>query len=175
MQINQLIDTLTSAKGARFVSLVYRAKGTGELARHTLLMGANYGAAYRADLAHYRRKLEHLQGVALFACAELCDSLRESLTVGIGNNSANTRQGIFDVIVPGVKIHRETGMLYVNGFSISKQVIEPGIYKKVNSSEKTLAKNALRKEGKLGKFREFVMDCANIVSVKGNGKTLEFA
>lgn len=175
MNLTAIQTALNSSKGCRFVSLVYRAKGTGELARHTLLMGANLSAAYRADSRSLARKLASLSGVARIACEELLASLRESLAVGIGNNSANTRIGVFDTLAKGIKVHKETGLLYINGFSVKKEIMEPGTYKTVNSSEKTLAKNALRREGKLGKFREFVIHPDNIQSISGNGKTLVFA
>ena len=62
--------------GARFCSLLYTAKGTGEIARHTIALGVNIANAYRRDIAILTAKRPSLSGVALQACDELLASLR---------------------------------------------------------------------------------------------------
>lgn len=57
--------------------------------------------------------------------------------------------------IKGVKMHKETGDLHLYGFCHLKKVIERGIYKDRNSSPLTLAKNELRKECPVSKFRQF--------------------
>lgn len=162
----------TARTGARFASFTYTAKGTGEVARHTVALGVDIARAYRRDIAVLEAKRPSLQGVELQACDELLASLRESLTVGIGNNSAYTCAGVYEPVCKGVKVHGETGELHVFGFTRQKAVLTAGEYKKVNSSAKTLAKNALRKSLKSGKFRQFVLSEVSVA--KMNGKTLVF-
>ena len=100
------------AKGSRFASLTYRAKGTGELARFTVLLGADLEKAYRRDLAIIRKRISRntdpLRGQAL---AEIECSLAESLKVGIGNNSRYTKKETYVQVVPGIKVAKETGEL----------------------------------------------------------------
>ncbi len=158
--------------GARFASLTYTAKGTGEKARHTVQLGVSLENAYQADIATLQAKRATLQGVDAIACDELLASLRESLDKGIGNNSAYTCADTYTQIAKGIRAHKETGALYITGASIQKAVIVPGVHKVVKSSEKTIAKNALRRELKSGKIRTFALD--EIHSAKMNGETLEF-
>jgi hypothetical protein len=159
--------------GARFASLVYTAKGSGEIARHTVCLGVNIGNAYRRDIAILSAKRDSLAGVALVACDELLASLRESLAVGIGKNSAYTCAGVYETLAAGVKLHIENSELHVYGFTIGKEVIAKGEHKTVKSSEKTLAKNALRRAMKSGKFRQFAI--SELEAVAMNGKKLVFA
>jgi len=176
-QIVQLVSIVSNIsaqkKGARFASLTYAAKGTGEIARHTLCLGVSVERAYRRDIAILSAKRDALQGVALAACDELLASLKESLEKGIGNNSSYTCAGVYESICRGVKFHKESGEVYVTGFSIGKEIIAAGEYKVVKSSEKTIAKNALRREMKSGKFRQFALPV--VASARAEGTTLVFA
>jgi hypothetical protein len=162
----------TARTGARFASLTYTAKGTGEKARHTVALGVSVENAYKRDLAILRAMRPTLQGVAVQACDELIASLTESLTVGIGNNSAYTCADTYAPIARGIKVHKETGELHVFGFGLQKTVIEKGTYKTVRSSEKTIAKNEIRKRLKSGRFRQFVL--SEVSGAVMNGKTLSF-
>lgn len=166
------INELAKVRGCKFISLTYKAKGTGEIARHSLLFGVNIEKAYKADLAKYKRLLGKSTGFRLLALQELIKSLEESLIVGIGNNSAYTCKDTYEYILPGVKTHLATNELYINGFSRGKVVLKAGEYPSVKSSEKTVAKNTLRKLGKLGSFRQFVLKAENIGRVAVNGKVL---
>lgn len=172
-QLLKAISELAKIEGARFISLTYKAKGTGEVARHTLLIGVNLQRAYRADLAKLKRKVRSLDGVKKIACRELIASLTESLTVGIGNNSAYTQKDTYENVLPGIKLHLENNELHLNAFSRAKVVLQEGEHKEVKSSEKTIAKNALRQSGRLGKFRQFILKTDNLEKVALNGKTLE--
>lgn len=161
------------ANGARFISFLYSAKGTGEVAVHNVLFGVSIANAYKRDLAILENKVNTLEGVYHLACSELVESFRESLVKGIGNNSAYTCKGVYAPVSKGIKVHNETGDIYISGFIMSKQVIEPGVYKTVKSSEKTIAKNQLRKALKSSRFRQYVLAASNIAGIKANGKVLE--
>ena len=52
-------------------------------------------------------------------------------------------------------MHKETGELHLYGFVHQKVVIEPGVYKKVNSRHLTIEKNKLSKLVPVNKFRQF--------------------
>jgi hypothetical protein len=174
MKNASLLASLASlaGKGARFSSFTYRAKGSGELARHVVALGVNIEKAYRRDLAILKGKLPHLTGVHATACQELIASLENSLDKGIGNNDAYTCQDVYQAVCPGVKIHKENGSLHVFGFSMGKKVIEAGEHKKVKSSEKTLAKKELKKGLKTEKFRQFTFEA--FTGARIEGKTLTF-
>jgi len=167
-----LLSEITKTSSARFASFTYCAKGTGEIARHTLRLGASVTAAYRKDLATLEKVRPSLAGVPLMACDELIASLKESMEKGVGNNSAYTGADTYVSIAKGLKVHKETGEIYVTGFSRAKVTIEAGTHKSVKSSEKTIAKNALRKRLLSGKIRQFALPAT--LSAKLNGKELVF-
>lgn len=151
---DKLLKSLET-QGCRFADLFYVAKGTGEVARHTLLLGVSLENAYRKDLAKLEAMLPSLEGVEREACEELIASLQESLAKGIGNNSQYTQKGMWKTICPGIRKEEETGKVQIYGFSIRKRVIQEGEYKVVKSRPKTIAKNKLRKQLRSGKFRPF--------------------
>ena len=182
-----LLSEITKTSSARFASFTYCAKGTGEVARHTLRLGASVTAAYRKDLTTLENSLCSMQSalsggehqwkgasisVAILACEELIASLKESLEKGVGNNSGYTCADTYTTLAKGVKVHKETGEIYVSGFSRAKVTIEPGTHKSVKSSEKTIAKNKLRKVMLSGKIRQFALPAT--ISAKLNGKELVF-
>lgn len=163
---------MLAGKGARFTSFTYTAKGSGETARHVVALGVNVERAYRRDLALLEAKLPTLTGVDAVACGELIASLQKSLTQGIGQNEDYTCKDVYQHVCAGVKIHKENGSLHVFGFTMGKTVIAEGVHKKVNSSEKTLAKKKLQKGMKTGKFRQFTFD--GVTGARIEGKTLTF-
>lgn len=157
--------------GARFASLNYTAKGSGEVARHTVQLGISIENAYKRDIATLKELRPTLEGVKAQACDELIASLTTSLEGGVGNNPAYTCADTYTGICGGVKVHRETGEVFIYGRTVNKTVITPGVHKAVKSSPKTIAKNELRKLLDSGKFRQFSI--AELHSARMNGETLE--
>ena len=66
-------------------------------------------------------------------------------------------------------MHRETGEMYVVGFSMNKTVLTPGEYKKVNSRELTLAKKFLTKQMNLktSKYRRLKVGYQEDIKISG--------
>jgi hypothetical protein len=69
--------------------------------------------------------------------------------------------------IKGVKLHDATNTLHIYGLINWKRVLMPGIYKSVNSSELTIAKNKLRYLTQVGRFRQFKItsnqvDCISV-------------
>lgn len=194
--IETLITNLAVlAHAARFASLVYRskekrdAKGNvvdgGELARHTLILGFSYQNCLEKsileleliNLADFAKS--HVMNLAVVeeAHAELLNSLRVSLeTHRRGEQNPDyTKRGMYQAIVAGLNVNLNDGTFQLFGLAHAKVVLEKGIHKTINSSPKTLAKNTLRRELPIGKFREFALDADTIEAARLNGETLEFA
>jgi hypothetical protein len=157
-----------SNKSAKFVSLVYRAKESGELARHTILLNARRTRMLSRDLALLKVKLPELTGFAKQACQELIDSITESITTG--HNSLYTKPNYYQAQGQGNCQESVKNVCYVRGYAVKKEVIEPGTYKTVNSSEKTKAKNKLRKLLKNTRCREFILNPDNFKIARAEGK-----
>lgn len=162
------------ANGARLASITYRAKDSGELARHTLIMGADYQKVVEDSLLEFQLQLPELKGVEAIACLELIESAKNTLSnMEKGEeNDAYTKKGMYFPICPGIKILEKDMTAEIQGLAHAKKVIEPGEYKKVNSSPKTIAKNNLRKASKWGKLRTFSIDLGHLERVKINGEEL---
>lgn len=174
MTTDDIMDLVAKGKGARFAHLTYMAKGTGETARHTVVLGANIANLYKRDIA----KLEELQltqpSFHPVAVAALLASRRESLTVGIGHNSAYTCEDVYsDTVIPGVRVHKASGGLQVIGLSIAKHVVQKGTYKRVAHSPATLAKMEVSKLLPSFTFRTFCLDKVSRIAANGEVLTIE--
>jgi len=165
-----LVKLLDGNKSARFISLLYRSKESGELARHTLLLNVNRRNALARDLAVLSAKLPKLSGVARQACEELIASITETLTTG--QNSQYTKAGYYQGQGNGNVQVSVKAVCYIRGYSIRKEVIEPGTYKEVRSSAKTIEKNKLRKQLKNTRCREFIIRHENFILARAEGKAI---
>lgn len=185
-----LISILSEGKSAKFASVTYRAKGTGELARHMLVLNFDVETIYQNDIELLSEVLHDVELVKTFAkehghtiqnatlaLNKTLASLRESLKVGIGHNSAYTHspeQGDTYVQMDGVKgvrLHKETGVAYILGYTQGKQVIEKGEYKEVNSAPLTRARKDADRMLRRGKIRLFII--RRITRAALNGEVLE--
>jgi hypothetical protein len=173
--INNIEETFKN--GCRFVGLTYTNK-EGETSRHNLIMGVRLESLYKHDLETLQSILPSCEGIRRVACQELIDSLTESLTKGIGNNSSYTLKGYYQPITKNgeVKFHiGEDGSksLYLRGYRIKKTVLKDGTYKVVKSQPKTVEKNKLRKLLKTNRIKTFCIKEDQLHSVKLNGMTVE--
>lgn len=170
-----IISELTKTTQCRFASFVYQAKGTGEIARHNLLLNVDTRKLYEKSLAILQAKFPTLSGIDRQACQELIDSLQESLEKGLGENSAYTLKNTLVPICNGIKLNQNDGSVLVTGFSRGKVVLELGEYKQVKSSAKTIAKNKLKSTLPISRIRSFCLGQDRIGMAKLNGNTLFFA
>ena len=165
-----------SKSGARFASITYTAKESGDVARFTLLLGANYGRLIQASLAIVAKK-KVTGEIPLQAKKEVLESLVQSL-VSFETESKNpdyTCADTYEGVTVGVKCHKEEGTVYLSGVVVSKKVITPGVFKAVNSKPLTIAKNALKKGTAMTKWRQFIVRPENVDTIKIGGKELRFA
>jgi hypothetical protein len=175
--------------GVQFISIKsYLAKTTGELANYTINVGLSVENAKENDLKKLQgcslddlTKLSTKTGISIEICqtalSELIASAEKNLNPDITKRSAGSQAqtDAYLQLCKGIRMHKETMQIFIFGQHISKQVIQKGEYKTVNSSDKTLAKNAIKKYLNLttDKFREFTL--SNISEVKIQGKAIIFA
>ena len=143
----------------------YRAKTSGELADHTLILNVDYHRILTESLTTlktidsvnvdgdiYTKKNPEFKT----AKEELELSLRRSL-----DNDNEQGQKVAEHFIPiskGVKIHKEKGTIHITGKKHTKRVIEKGEYKPVNSELKTKIKNAIKKYLPNSELRSFVLE-----------------
>lgn len=168
----QFIQSLGGIEGCRFASLTYTAKESGETARHTVLLGFNYRTCVEKSLLELEILRPSLSGIDAIAADELLESFRKTLA---GTQDGYTKAETYaDTAVKGLKVNTVDNSLQLFGLTQSKVVLVPGTFKTVNSAPKTIAKNKLRKELAVGKFREYALDNGAIHGARINGETIEF-
>lgn len=173
-------------KGVSFISINgYVSKTSGELANHVINVNLSVKNAKEVD---YQRLLlcnsndikdiSLSSGIAEDICEtalkELLASAEKNLSENIEDrsNQSQSQTDAYFFLTPAIKLHKETMQVHIFGQAISKRVIVPGTYKHVNSSNKTLAKTAIKKHLDLrsDKFRDFIL--GNVDSIKISGDTL---
>lgn len=160
----------------KFVAFEYQNKNERQAV--IVLLGANLENVYSRDILALENALNfETDSLRIAVIREVIDSMRESLDKGIGNNSKYTNADTYEHIGANMKIHKETGELYVTGFVVRKttlEILQP--YDKKNSSEKTLAKdNVKRKYTRMAKFRQYIIKPENMLKVSANGNRLILA
>jgi len=167
-----LISALGGIEGCRFASLTYTAKESGEVARHTVLLGFNYRTSVEKSLLELEILRPSLTGIDAIAADELLESFRKTLN---GTQDGYTKAETYaDTAVKGLKVNTVDNSLQLFGLTQAKVVLVPGTFKTVNSAPKTIAKNKLRKALAVGKFREYALDNGAIHGARINGETIEF-
>ena len=86
-------------------------------------------------------------------------------------NRSNGQIEAYTTIFSGVKVHNESGLLYIYGYGVSKNILVKGEYKEVKSRPLTIAKDELRKLLKTSHFRNFSIEIGN--ELKASGETIE--
>lgn len=159
----------TSPTGVSFFSVKNYKNSHGEISDNLINIGINYEKSKEQD-AEFLRNLDvtTLEGVKSSKID--LEKAKVELIKAFEKPDANRSNGQIDaytIITKGVKVHNETGLLYIYGYRVSKKVLVEGEYPKVNSSALTIAKNELRKLLKTGKFTQYSIEVGNELTAKG--------
>lgn len=168
---------------AQFASLKYTAKESGEVARHTLILGASYIAMVeKAKLAlELTPESELIQigvpaEIVAQAKSEVLASFAQTLATtgkGLVNNNYTNRDTYIQTQVPGIKYNANSGELALFGLALSKVVLKPGVHKKVNSKPLTIAKRKIEKHVRTMSPKTFIVKAELFDTMKLNGATIE--
>ena len=169
--VARLVSAIASVHGVKFVGFDYTAKGTGEVARHTVIIGADYKTLVQKSIEELTRMLPTLDGIRLEAASELINSFSKTfLALDTGTyHPANARAGTYTNLCPGLRL-LDNGNLEITGLAHAKKVITPGVYKTVNSRPLTIAKDELRDLLPISKFRSFSVTPDNLHAVRIGGR-----
>jgi len=179
-------DKFQSLKSASFIWINnYLAKTSGEVANHVVNVNISVKNAKETDLMRLQNCTDddltmicELKGFSFDVCklahSEMLASAEKNLSANVEDRTAQS-QGQTDAYIsltPAIRLHKETLEVHVFGQAISKVVLVKGEYKEVKSSDKTLAKNAIKKHLDLrsDKFRDFIV--GNMDSLKVDGETI---
>jgi len=172
--INDLKETVRkSPTGVSFVSINGYENRYGEISNNLINVGVNYERTKQSDI----ETLENLDLTTVKTATDLItlEKARTELINELIKPNENRSYGQIDAytnICTGLKVHNETGEIYIWGFRVKKTVIKEGVYPTVKSKPMTIAKNELRKLLKISKFTQYKVSSIN--NMKLNGETLEF-
>lgn len=172
----QVIANLTNAlakspTGVSFVSIKGYTNSYGEVSNNVVNVGASLSNAKTKDI----ETLQSLDVTALGGDSILLEKARVELINSFINPNENRSNGQIDaytIVAKGIKVHNESGEIYVFGLRNSKSVLAEGIYPIVNSRPLTIAKNSLKKNLKSSKFTQFKLSATSVI--KANGEELIF-
>ena len=161
-----------SITGVSFVSIRNYTNQSKEVSNNLINIGIRYESAKAKDIEFLQNldltKLEAKSELSVLAMAknELIASFIQP-----SESRSNGQKDAYTHIVSGLKVHNETGLLYIYGYRENKTILVEGEYKKVNSSPLTIAKNELRRLLKTGKFTQYAIEVGN--TINANKQTLE--
>ena len=176
-----VIRAVAANKGNKFASLVYRAKSSGELARHTILIGFSYHNSVVESLKQVKQMVFDAGSIEAQAQAELIASYEKTLAAHeVGKQNADyTKKDVYEDVsldgelVSGIRYNTTDGTFKLFGLSVGKTVLENGVFKEVKSRPLTIAKDKLTRQLPVGKFREYAIEETALAAAKMNGETLE--
>ena len=177
-RIKNLLNAATE-RGASFVGVTYRAKESGELSRYTLAVGVQYLNLVRKSLGEARAvaPADNAKGsLDRKAKAQVLRSLRNTLENAKRGeqNDAYTKRGMYAEVAAGVNVF-EDGTFELKGIVVSRKVLEAGVHKTVKSRPLTLAKDAIRNQLSLAKWRTLCLDSGALDSLRAGHKEVEVA
>ena len=172
----QVIANITNAlakspTGASFVSIKGYTNSFGEVSNNLVNVGASLTNAKAKDV----ETLQALDVTTLGGDTILLEKARVELInsfVSPNENRSNGQIDAYTIVGKGIKVHNESGEIYIFGLRNSKSIIEQGVYPIVNSRPLTLAKNQLKKDLKSNKFTQFKL--SSTATIRMNGEELIF-
>lgn len=162
-----------TAKGVTFLGLRNYQNKQLETSNYLINLGVSYEDQKSKDI-EYLKNLD-ITKMSFNSPLTLIEEARQKLInsfIAPDENRSNGQINAYTHICKGLKVHNESGLLYIYGYLVNKTVTIKGEAKKeVNSRPLTLAQNELRKELKTGKFVSFIVSVGNTIKV--SGETLE--
>jgi Ni,Fe-hydrogenase maturation factor len=163
-----------SPTGVSFVSIRNYTNQYGEVSNQTINLGESYEKAKLRDI-ELLEKLDITKAEYGFKSSVLMlEKARVELIEAFIKPNENRSKGqteAYTNICKGIRVHNQTGLLYLYGYRINKTVLQSGTYPTKNSKELTIAKDELRKLLKTGKFVNFSLEVGNTLKMAGD--TLE--
>ena len=150
-----------SPTGVSMVSIKGYTNTYGEVSNNIVNIGASLDNAKVKDIQSLKGKI---------GTTDIEEQARLELIKSLETPHANRSRGqieAYTIITKGLKVHNETGEIYVFGLRMKKEVIEEGTYPSVNSRALTIAKNVLRKDLKSSKFTQFKISEMGEIKIAG--------
>lgn len=170
--VGLLLAVVSQIKTPSFVRIMNYSndKGNGEVANYLINLGISYANAKQSDIESLSDP-KILEGIDFGDLKPLAEEARKTMLDARLNpsktNHSQAQQDAYITVCPNVKVHKESGRVFIEGLSVDKQVIVKGSYKAVNSAPLTLAKKKIEKQLKATNYRYFAFDKLQSVKAKG--------
>jgi hypothetical protein len=158
--------------GVSFFSVRYYENKEGEVSHYSINMGAKYANAVAKDI-EFLKEFDPTTRSWKSSMIDIVKAQSELLNAFVNPNKTRSQaqtDAYEQIIGNALKVHKETGAVYVYGYLKSKRVLIPTEYEKTDSAALTVAKNEIRKLLKTSKFRMFKLD--QLAELRTNGKSL---
>lgn len=181
--INTIV-AVKNIKGTSFVGVRNYQNKEGEISNQTFVVGINYENLLKNDLEKLKNfdlsKLDTTIAAEIVkeAHKELIESLVKRLSsdeskealLAIGDKTivaSEAQKAAYTHIAKGLKV--QDNNLYIYGLMVRKTVVVPIEYKKVNSADKTIAKNLIKKAAELQdtKYKQFKLGKLEDLKISG--------
>ncbi len=161
-----------SPTGVSFFSIKNYTNKFGEVSNQTINVGASYEKMKQKDIETLRN-LDITKRTWKSAMVDIEIARAALIESFISPDKARSdgQKDAYTNITNGIRVHNETGKLYLFGYRLRKTVLVAGEYPTVNSRKETIAKNELRKLLRTEKFVNFGLEVGN--ELTGSGNTLE--
>ncbi len=184
--IARLVAAVASITGVKFVGITYRSKGSGELARHTFIVGASYENVLRNSMEQLTAKLHTFTGIHEEAARNVIASLSKSL-LHLQTETANpsyTQAGIWESICPGLrgevlkrdendKVIEWGNRLQIIGMSHAKTVLEAGVHERDTRRPLTKAQDEVKAGLPISKYRTLSVEADALESIRIAGNEID--
>lgn len=179
--MRHLVETLNKVGNGEFIGIRgYEAVTSGEISNVRINAKIDVLKAKKNDLKKLK-SFNDLESIAKqvdtdintvkLALAELINSAERNVSKEIEDRTeaSKAQTKTYHRLDNGIKIHKETLDIHIDGFVETKIVLKKGTYKTVNSSKKTLAKKAIEKAyGKqMSKYRSYKFKGIDSLRMKG--------
>lgn len=176
----KVIDSLkatisNSPTGVSFIAINGYKNKQGEVSNNVVNVGMEYKKQVAKDIE--KLKAFDILSVETKSSKVMLEKARTEL---INNfNKPNKKQSeaqknAYTHITNGLKVHNESGEVYIYAYSVNKKVVVKGEYKKSNPRELTIAKNELKKLADLttDKFRTYIVEEIDSLTMSGKEMTI---
>jgi len=183
-RVKAILAKCIMMNGSSFVGIREYENSKGEISNHVIIANFNYGNAVEKDLAKLKgatdadveniAKSGYSAELVKEAISKMIASFEKNSDSETASNQSNAQKDAYTKVTDCIKMHNETGELYIYAIGHSKVVTKPIEYKPVNSKPLTLAQNAVKKYFDLttAKYRSFVVNEDKMQSVRITGDTI---
>ena len=182
--MKDFFEKFEGLKGASYIGIREYLNQHGEVANISLLANVDVMNAKKNDLAKLKALTDDQlvafmvskQTVILFSVFKT--ALAEMIVSGEKNVSADSDEhttaskaqaDAYVHLCPSVKMHKDSMTVFVTGFANGKTVLIKGVYKEVNSRDKTIAKDMISElvQLRMKDYRQYNLGNMNQIRVDG--------